>query len=504
MAIQFTGMASGLDTNSIVNDLMKLEKTKVTAVRKEKTRLEMTKTAWSELNAKLYAFHKKELFAFKSEGTYNKKKVSSSNDGVISVSSSSQASNGVHSIEVTNMAKGSTVTGSKLADTVKKTTTAGTLGGFTGTATIRIKTGKNDSFGAGNEVTILDTDTIDEVIGKIKDLDLDINVNFDENYGTFFFSSKNSGKDVQLSITDNGNANGKSLLQGMGLTLTDNGGVGTVAGNDGEDASFKYNGATFTNATNNIAINGLNFNIKSSTGTAEIAVSTDTDAIYDSVKKFITKYNELLTEMTTKVQAKSARGYDPLTTDEKKAMSEEEIKLWDKKIKDSLLRNDNTLLGLKNQMRSTLSVSDGVDTSSLKYKFLSELGIVSGNYTENGILHIEGDADDALYAGRENRLRDAIENNLEGVTKFLTALGKEMYDNMYEGMASSSISSSLTFFNDKGMDTEMKNYDKKIAKLEARMKVVESRYYKQFTAMEKAIQQSNNTSNWLSQQLKSL
>jgi flagellar hook-associated protein 2 len=54
------------------------------------------------------------------------------------------------------------------------------------------------------------------------------------------------------------------------------------------------------------------------------------------------------------------------------------------------------------------------------------------------------------------------------------------------------------------MDTQVDDYDTKIADLEERLAAVEARYYKQFTAMEQAIQQSNSTGDWLTQQLASL
>ncbi len=54
------------------------------------------------------------------------------------------------------------------------------------------------------------------------------------------------------------------------------------------------------------------------------------------------------------------------------------------------------------------------------------------------------------------------------------------------------------------MDDKISRYDKSILRLEERLAAVEDRYYKQFTAMERAIQASNSTGDWLAQQLGSL
>jgi len=73
------------------------------------------------------------------------------------------------------------------------------------------------------------------------------------------------------------------------------------------------------------------------------------------VKNFVTKYNEILDELNTKYNAKSSRGYDPLTDEQKEAMSDDEIEKWETKIKDSLLRRDSTLNSIISTMTKFLA-----------------------------------------------------------------------------------------------------------------------------------------------------
>ncbi len=517
MGIQFTGLASGLDTQSIIKDLMKVERMKVENVEKDKTKAEWKKEVWSEMNTKLYSFYKDDLFKFKSSGTYSQKSVKSSNESVISMNTSTGAVRGSHSIEIMNMAKNSSLTSSKqvslTSDGTKatKATKMSELITFDGENPVTLRlgtTGAPQYNGDGDlvnfeEVTITKDDTIATVMSKVKDLDLDLNMSYDETYGRFFVSSTKTGADVQLAIKAD-TAEAQSLVDAMGLAGAGFGVDGVTLAAAGEDASFKYNGTELSSASNEVTVNGLSFDILADSGTSTVTVNQDTDAIYDSVKDFILKYNEILDTMNTKIGADSARKYKPLTDEEKEAMTDKEVELWENKIKDSLLRRDDTLTSIRSEMRSTLTLSSGVDVEGLDYQYLSDLGIVTGSYTENGMLHIQGDEDDTLYSLKENELRDAIENDPDAVMEFFTKIGTKLYDSMAERMKSSTTSSALTFFEDKAMDKKVDEYDDRIAQLEDRLNMVEQRYYNQFTAMEQAIQKSNSTGDWLSQQLSAL
>ncbi|MBQ9341594.1 MAG: hypothetical protein IJT81_04475, partial [Lachnospiraceae bacterium] len=57
MSIRLTGMASGLDTDSMVKELVSAYSTKLTSYEKQKTKLEWKQEAWQELNTKVYGFY---------------------------------------------------------------------------------------------------------------------------------------------------------------------------------------------------------------------------------------------------------------------------------------------------------------------------------------------------------------------------------------------------------------------------------------------------------------
>lgn len=500
MGIQFTGLASGLDVQSIISDLMKVERTKVDNVEKDKTLVEWKKDAWNEMNSELYTFYKESLFKFKSTSTYLQKTITSSDSSIVTVTATTpSAVNGVHTIENITMAKGSFLTGDEITldkngdpITISTTTALGDLYDFAGSdidLEISLDNGTTTSI-----ITLSETDTISDLITKVNDTELDINFNYDTNFNRFFISSKDTGQGVQVKL---GDATGEpdGLLTALGF------GVGNKLGSAGNDAQFDYNGATLTSSDNEVTVNGLSLLLHGEGSDVTLSVNQDVDGIYESIKDFVLKYNELVMDINEKLDAESARTYKPLTKDEKSAMTEDEIKLWEDKIKGSLLRKDDILSAISRSMRNTLTLSSGVDTTGFDYNDLSSLGIVTGGYSEKGILHIKGDEDDPLYGVEENGLKTAIEENPEGVLELMTSLGTALYEDMSDRMKSSTLSSALTFYNDKNMSEEISDYEDDIYELEERLTMIEERYYKQFTAMEQAIQKSNSTADWLAQQL---
>lgn len=491
MGIQFSGLASGIDTDSIITELMSAERLKVEKVEKELVLSEWKEEVWEDMNSKLYSFYKGSLFDFKSQGTYSQKSVTSSNTSLISASATIGATRGSHTIDVTTMAKGSFLTGSELVDVTLGSTAEdlfGLTGSDTGTLNISLDGGLTTS-----EITIEATDNMAEVIEKIEKLDLDLNISFDTNFNRLFISSTETGENIEIQLTGDEN-----ILTGLGFA-TDNR-TGTI----GTDAVFDYNGTTLTSSSNEVVVNGLSFDILSEGDSATITVTQDTEAIYDAVKGFLEKYNELMMDMTEKIDADAVTDYEPLTADEKESMTDSEIELWETTIKESLLRRDDILTSVSYSLRNTLTSSSGVDTTGFTFKSLSALGIVTGGYEEKGLLHIEGDEDDSIYQDKTNKLMAAIKDDPDAVMELLTALGTAVYENMSEKMKSNTLSSALTFYNDKYITKEISDYEDDILDLEDRLAIVEERYRKQFTAMELAIQKANSTSEWLTQQLSSM
>lgn len=296
---------------------------------------------------------------------------------------------------------------------------------------------------------------------------------------------ENSGSLVNLKLGD--------------IIKNDDGTVELIGSSDAKliqasDAVIEYNNVELTGSSNNFTVNGLTLSLKEVTSENEVisvGVSGNTEAVYDMVKDFIKSYNELLQELNNAYYAESARGYDPLTDEERETMTEEQIKKWEDKIKDSLLRRDDILGSLISTLRNTLN--EGVTVSGKTYS-LTSFGISTQNYSEKGILHISGDADFSAVAASENKLMEALTNNPEEVMSVLNKLADNLYSSLMDRMKSTSLSSALTVYNDKEMAKTLTNYKSDLKRMEDRLAVIEERYYKQFAAMETAMARMNSQS----------
>ncbi len=270
----------------------------------------------------------------------------------------------------------------------------------------------------------------------------------------------------------------------------------------GQDAKIVLNGAEFTSNTNNFSINGLTIQATAKTAGEQVTIttSTDVDAIYDSIKEFFKEYNGLIKSMDEAYNATSSKGYEPLTSEEKEAMTEDEVEKWEKKIKDSLLRKDSTLGNASTAMKNAMA--SAIEIDGKKYS-LASFGIKTQGYfeaasNERGVYHIDGDADDSVSSGNDDKLRAMIASDPEVVVEFFSRLSAKVYDDLGKRMASSSVSSVYTIYNDKEMATEYSEYNTKIADKEDEITTWEDYYFKKFSAMESAMASLNSQQSALS------
>ncbi len=307
--------------------------------------------------------------------------------------------------------------------------------------------------------------------------------------------------------TDAGDLTGLGLGTGItGVAISENQ-PGDLVVTAAKNATAVIDGATMESATNSITVNGLTLDLlgttyNESTGTYDevtVTVGKDTSSTYELVKNAIKEYNTLLEEMGKLYYADSARGYDPLTSEQKESMSEDEIEQWENKIKSSLLRRDSTLGSLMSAMRTALQ-STYTDDEGNEYS-LATFGIVTGNYTERGKLHIYGNSDDPIYASNTDRLQAALNEDPDKVMDALSGIFSNLYTTLSDKCGKTSISSALTFYNDKQYSKELDRYQKDLDSINSRIDDMKDRYYKQFTAMEKALATLQSQSSSLAQML---
>ena len=273
----------------------------------------------------------------------------------------------------------------------------------------------------------------------------------------------------------------------------------------GQDAVITLNGVEYTSTSNTFIINGLTIEAQAVTGEGEnnavtISTNTDTQAIYDKVKDFLTEYNNLINEITKLYNAESAKDFEPLTDEEREAMSDEQIEKWEGKIKSALLRRDNSLGNIMSAMVNSMSQTYEVGGQKLSLSSfgISTLGFLNAAENEQNAYHIAGDEDDENTSDKKDKLMAAIQDNPDQVMDFMKQLASNLYTSIDEKMKSTELSSAYKVYNDKEMDREMTDIEKLIAKWEDKIAEQEDSYFKKFSQMEVALSKLQSQTNSLS------
>jgi len=262
---------------------------------------------------------------------------------------------------------------------------------------------------------------------------------------------------------------------------------------EGRDARIVLNGAEFTSANNTFAVNGLTFTALAETKADEVVTVTtqdDTDGIYNMLKDFLKEYNSIINEVDKLYNADSAKGYEPLTDDEKDAMSESEVEKYETKIKDALLRRDSSLSSIRSGFVEVMS--KGIEVNG-KTMYLSSFGVNTLSYftagdNEKNMYHIDGDPDDASTSGNADKLKSMIASDPDTVVSFFTQLSKNLYSKMNDlSKPVEGYRSFGSFYDDKKMKTDYDDYKTKISDLEEKLADYEDKWYKKFSSMETAL-----------------
>lgn len=541
--LRMTGMYSGMDTESIVSQLVKTKSTKVTNLKNEQKKLEWKQTAWQDLNSKIYNMYSKTLSNLRLTSAYSKKSTVSSDSTKATVVASEGAVNGTQTLQVNKLAKSGYLTGAKLDG--KTTTTTGTDGKdvtkvVNWETTDKLSeidsnlTGKTISLTTGTGTDAKTTDieitadmTINDLVAKFKDAG--VNASFDTTNQRFFINSTGTGSAKNFTLTSDDSTALASLGLDPNTTYTDiNGSKNSCVKIEGQDAEIVLNGATFVSDSNTFSINGLTINTLGVTDEEiSLVTSTDYDGIYNTIKDFLTEYNDLINEMDKLYNADSARKYDMLTNDEKDSMTDDEVEQWEDKIKSALLRKDNSLYNVMNTLTTTMmdgyyenNLSDkqkknmSASEISAWYKenggkkhYLSDYGIGTLSYfeaqdNEHHAYHINGDADDEFTSTKEDKLKAAIAEDPEGTANFFATLCKTLYSKLDETMSESTEYSSIyKVYNDKQLKKDYKDYTKKISDAEDELNDYEDRWYNKFSKMEVALSKLQSQTSSISSML---
>ena len=212
---RLSGLMSGMDTESLIAQLMEGRRTKVTNKKKEQIALQYKQDKWKELNTKLKNLQSKFVSNMRYTTSYSKKTSSVSNTSAASVITGENAVDGVQTLRVDQLAKTGYLTGGQLGTGDDKgnytALTKMSELDFSGTGNFTVSTGGKDY-----AIEITENSTISDVLNKFKEAGL--NANFDAKNQRFFISSKESGLANDFSITAS-NEKGDDALTKLGLKV---------------------------------------------------------------------------------------------------------------------------------------------------------------------------------------------------------------------------------------------------------------------------------------------
>lgn len=536
MPIRMTGMVSGLDTDSIVKELVSAYSTKKEKYEKERTKLGWKQEIWKSLNKEVNSFYKS-AGNLRFDSGYNTKKTTSSDSTKATVSASGNATVGTQKLHVLSTAQSGYLTGGKItaSDSSAKVTSSTKLSelGFTEDETaLKFIAKDKDGKDISTDIKLSKGSTISDAVKALRDVGL--NASFDENNGRIFLSSSATGASTDFSLKSDGSDASKNLLNTLALN-TDASEVTEASKRatkiDGSDAAIVLNGVVYTSSSNNFSINGLSISVNAVTDSVDlskaktngsldadkisdmlantplndseaisITTSTDTQGIYDKIKDFLTSYNNIINKMTKLYNADSAKNYEPLTDDEKSQMSDSEVEKWETKIKDSLLRRDSNLSTIMNAMTTSMTKAISINGKnfSLSSFGISTLGYMNAAENEQNAYHIDGDEDDENTSGNTDKLMAALSSDPDTVIDFMKQLSTNLYTAIDKQMQSNSLRSRYSIYNDKEMTSQYTSYTKTIAEWETKISDKEDYYYKKFSKMETALSKLNSQTSSLS------
>lgn len=571
MSLRIGGIATGMDLEGIVKDLMKVEQQKADRLEQQKTLVQWQQEAYQNINKKFANFilDTQKAFGLTKAGSsgFVKQSVNSlnwinsavvGNEDIVQATARADAVAGTHTIEVERLA----------------TNWAAASGGAIGSEDGSVVLGENgviDFTINGHRFT---TQTIEE-LGGVSNVDLDnyshigvasdgtvkltdiakainranvgVSAHYDASIDRFFLQTTGTGTESKMTIEDNsqlivdgGNqgfiTGGESLLNLQYEVQKEDGQVvyEVLENRDddnpytGQNALINFGAAQGIEfQSNQFSLNNIDFNIKA-TGETSVTIDTDVDGVFDKILDFVNQYNELVDAANNLLTEKKNRSYTPLTQEQKDAMSDKEVELWEEKAKSGLLSRDIYLTRTMQQVRSGLY--EEVQGGTGNY-LLANFGITTERYVAGsmgGRLEID-----------ETKLKEAIKNDADAVMELLfsqpyseaaatdknqqraeTGLVSRIYGDLIAGMKDvinkagpgedaalyRDVDSRmlLDFVVEQGsisfLQKDISKIDQRILDFQGMMFRKENSYWAQFTAMEKAINRMNAQAAWLAQQ----
>lgn len=494
---RISGLASGLDTDSIVQGLMSIEKAKYNKLYQQQQLLKWQQEQYQSIASDISSF-RDYIFNLKLSSNFVKFQTTGEavDSGYIQAVGTANALEGTYQVNVKQLATPAAI----VVGDLKAKFTSSYSGSLPQNVQLEVQ------LNVGGTVTIrqitvsLDSSTTESNFGSKVASALNsalkndgVYAYYDSTLDKLILSTRQTGSNIMLTLN---NANNISTTAASSISKS------------GQDAKIdiidKFGNETLdvTSSTNTFNLYGISITVnKVTSGYKTFSISKDVDAVVNNIKDFISKYNDLVSKIYSKITEKRNRDYQPLTEDQKAQMKDEDIQKWEAAAQSGLLNGDSILSGFLQNMRKL--IYEPLSSLPSNINQLTDIGIDTYSYFESK----EG----KLYIKDEAKLREAISDNFDSFVNLFTSTGasgtdkgilqkiydtaKTALDNIYSKAGKSS-----TYYDSSEIGKQLKSISDQMTQEQERLQEVEDRYYRQFTQLETLISQMNTQSAWLSQQ----
>lgn len=453
MAINFSGLASGIDTNHLIEQLMYLERQPIRNLQAKKALIERRQAAWGTVKSRLQDLQSK-ADNLRKPGALLAFKATSSSDTVAQVSAGSEATPGSYAVKVTALATAQSWASRSFATTNEALGLAGQL---------------NVWIGSG-DVTVVDVDAADSleaIRDKLREaLGSDANV---------AIVMTEPGK-YSLTVTSTGTGTAAAVSIDGDVQDSDGGQLGLTITAQATDAVLTVNGLQLTRSSNTItdAVPGLTLTL-GGIGETTVTVSHDTQAQTQRLKQFVDSYNALMSDLYNRMYVQA-----PTTADGQRATTDP-------------LYGESALRQLQSDLRMMMTSPIEIDG---RHVLPSEIGLSGVGWGAEGFAqgHLQLDADKLAKALQDNP--DLVDELLGGDNGLATQLYSKLRSYTQFGGV---ISDKETQFQD-----EIRSVNERIRQMETRLEQREMTMRRQFTAFETVLASTQSQMAWLGQQLATL
>lgn len=441
-----SGIASGIDTEGLISQLMQIERRPIVLMRSRQSILEQRRDAYRDVNTRLRNLAET-LNALTNSSTFQGRTLASSASDVVSGSANANALPGTYEVVVQQLA---------VAHRVRSSQHEG------GTETALEISGK--ALINGVEIEITADMTLTDIQRLINEADAGVTATILND--TLVLESKETGKDNAIVLQDvagSEEAQGQGVLQSLGLLVEGDDGLEANTLRPAQDAKFTINGIEFERAGNSVtdAIAGVTLRL-SSEGESTVTVRHDVQSVVQRIRAFVDQYNST----QSFIQGKTG--------------------------KDAILQGDSTLNRLSASLQLFASdrvpVPDGFD-----FNALSQIGI---SIDRNGVMSVD-----------ETKLRAAVESNPDQVHLLFAATeSRDGFDGVAVRLRSfvrtyTETGTGIVSGRERMFQDQITALQDSMEAFERRLELREQNLIRQFIAMEKAMANAQTVSAALTNQI---